>query len=220
MSTNKITENLSWNAIKSNYHIGTIMVNNEPVQVNQLQNAIEDGSMLKLIQDCADQMYNGDIVPVLKVMKHNLSSALCNTKKRPDTPTKFKDLTRIELMTSFLDGLVGKATVATRQNKAGKAYWTWSLEEIMAVPLSDMRTLQSIRDNMASAKTKYPERIEDMDDFMVRYKAASQRFSEAKKANKQSADNGELDKLIKQLESGRLTKADKAAIAQVLKNLK
>ena len=59
-----------------------------------------------------------------------------------------------------------------------------------------------------------------MDDFMARYKAASQRFSEAKKANKQSADNGELDKLIKQLESGRLTKADKAAIAQVLKNLK
>ena len=69
----------------------------------KLQNAIEDGSMLKLIQDCADQMYNGDIVPVLKVMKHNLSSALCNTKKRPDTPTKFKDLTRIELMSSFLD---------------------------------------------------------------------------------------------------------------------
>ena len=34
MSTNKITENLSWNAIKANYHIGTIMVNNEPVQVN------------------------------------------------------------------------------------------------------------------------------------------------------------------------------------------
>lgn len=220
MSTNKITENLSWNAIKANYHIGTIMVNNEPVQVNQLQNAIEDGSMLKLIQDCADQMYKGDIVPVLKVMKHNLSSALCNTKKRPDTPTKFKDLTRIELMSSFLDGLVGKATVATRQNKAGKAYWTWTMEEIMAVPLSDVRTLQSIRDNMASAKTKYPERIEDMDDFMARYKAASQRFSEAKKANKQSADNGELDKLIKQLESGRLTKADKAAIAQVLKNLK
>ena len=220
MSTNKITENLSWNNLKSNYHIGTIMVNGEPVQVNQLQNAIEDGSMLKLIQDCADQMYNGDIVPVLKVMKHNLSSALCNTKKRPDTPTKFKDLTRIELMSSFLDGLVGKATVATRQNKAGKAYWTWSLEEIMAVPLSDVRTLQSIRDNMASAKTKYPERIEDMDDFMVRYKAASQRFSEAKKASKQSTDNGELDKLIMQLESGRLSKADKAAIAQVLKNLK
>lgn len=220
MSTNKITENLSWNNLKSNYHIGTIMVNGEPMQVNQLQNAIEDGSMLKLIQDCADQMYNGDIVPVLKVMKHNLSSALCNTKKRPDTPTKFKDLTRIELMSSFLDGLVGKATVATRQNKAGKAYWTWSLEEIMAVPLSDMRTLQSIRDNMASAKTKYPERIEDMDDFMVRYKAASQRFSEAKKASKQSTDNGELDKLIMRLESGRLSKADKAAITQVLKNLK
>ena len=220
MSTNKITENLSWNNLKSNYHIGTIMVNGEPMQVNQLQNAIEDGSMLKLIQDCADQMYNGDIVPVLKVMKHNLSSALCNTKKRPDTPTKFKDLTRIELMSSFLDGLVGKATVATRQNKAGKAYWTWSLEEIMAVPLSDVRTLQSIRDNMASAKTKYPERIEDMDDFMVRYKAASQRFSEAKKASKQSTDNGELDKLIMRLESGRLSKADKAAITQVLKNLK
>ena len=40
MSTNKITENLSWNAVKSNYHIGTIMVNGEPVQVNQLQNEI------------------------------------------------------------------------------------------------------------------------------------------------------------------------------------
>lgn len=220
MSTNKITENLSWNAIKNNYHIGAVRINGATVQVNELQTAIDNGTIKQLIDECAEQLYAGDVASVCRVLKHNLASARTNTSKRPDTPTKAKDLTRIELMWSYVDSLMGAATVSSRQNKSGKSYWTWSMDEIMAVPLSDVRTLQSIRDNMASAKAKYPERIENMDEFMIRYKAASKRLSEAKAAQKQGCDSDELDKLIKQLEAGRLTKADKAAIAQVLKNLK
>lgn len=220
MSNTKITENLSWNAIKNNYHIGAVMINGEAVQVNELQDAIDNGSIKQLMDECAEQLYAGDLLSVCRVLKHNLASARTNTSKRPNSPTKAKDLTRIELMWNYVDSIMSATAVSSRQNKSGKSYWTWTMEEIMAVPMSDVRTLQSIRDNMASAKAKYPERIEDMDDFMLRYKAASQRLSEAKAAKKQGHNNDELDKLIKQLEGGRLSKADKAAIAQVLKNLK
>ena len=223
---NRITENLSWNSIKENYLIGEVVIAGKTVQVNALKEAIDSGAFKQLIVDCADAMYAGDIVPVLQALKHNLSSARTNTKKRPDTPTKAKDLDRIELVWNYVAELLGSAptATATRQNKSGKVYWTWSLDEINAVPIEDVRTLQSIRDNMASAKSKYPENIEDMDEFLMRYRVACQRYSEAKKlaqqAKQQSAHSAEeLDKLIGLLESGRLTKNDKAIIAQVLKDM-
>lgn len=223
MATNntKITEVLTWNYLKNNYYVGTAMVNGQAVQVDGLQEVIDDGTLLQQIKECADQMYNGDIAAVCKVMKHNLASARTNTKAQPDTPTKAKSLAKIEKLWDYCSKLVGEAGVTRANNRSGKSYWTWTMEEIAAVPLTDERTLKSIRDNMASVKAKYPEKITDMDEFLDRYDLACKRYSEAKKASKQSSsvDNDEAARLIKALESGRISKADKAALAEILKNL-
>lgn len=222
MTTNntKITEGLTWSFIKANYFVGEAMINGNAVKVDELQNAIDDGTLLAEIKACAETMYNGDIVPVCKVMKHNLASARTNTKGRPDTPTKVKDLAKIEKLWAYCSSLVESAGATRANNKSGKSYWTWSTEEIEAVPLSDVRTLKSIRDNMASVKAKYPEKIEDMDEFLDRYDVACKRYSEANKASKKGGvDADEAERLIKALKGSRISRADKEALAEILKNI-
>lgn len=225
MSTKLITENLSWQYLKEHYHIGTVVVNGAPVKINELQEAIDDGTILSQIEQCADEFYGGDTKAVIDIMKRNVSSALCNTKKRPDTPTKARDLLRIDMVRSFLANLSATTVAKSTRNASGKSYADWTMEEIMAVPLDDLRTLQSLRDNLASRLSKYPERIEDMDEFRLRYKTASERYSEAKRAAKQSAtkpavNEADVDKLLGALQKGHLTKADKELLAQVLHNIK
>lgn len=223
MATNntKITEVLTWNYLKNNYYVGTALVNGVSVQVDALQEIIDDGTLLAQIKECATEMYNGDVAAVCKVMKHNLASARTNTKAQPDTPTKAKSLAKIEKLWEYCTSLVAEAGTSRAGNKSGKAYWTWSMEDIAAVAANDERTLKSIRDNMASVKAKYPEKIEDMEEFLERYEFACKRYSEAKKAAKQnsSIDTAEAARLIKALENGRVSKADKAALAEILKNL-
>lgn len=223
MATNntKITTELTWNYLKSTYYVGKANIKGNLVDVDELQEIIDDGTLLQQIKDCAERMYDGDIGPVVRAMKHNLASARTNTKAQPDTPTKAKNLAKIEKLWGYCGKLIADSGSTRASNKSGKSYWTWSKEEIEAVDITDVRTLKSIRDNMASVKAKYPEKIEDMDEFQDRYALACRRYSEANKAAKQApaVDTDAAARLLKAVEKGRISAADRAALAEILKTL-
>ena len=53
MANNKITKNLEWKALKENYKIGQVRVGKKFVSVNELADAIADGEIQALLQQCA-----------------------------------------------------------------------------------------------------------------------------------------------------------------------
>lgn len=220
----KITENLTFNSIRENFHIGSVKVNGQVVSVNALQDAIDDGTLRGMMQDCADQLYGGDLMEVVRVMKKNMSSMATNLKKAPvQNSAVALDKKRVEMLREFLNSLAGEAN-ARRTTTSGKPRWSWTVDEISAIPDDDYKTLDSIYQNMMSFKAKYPEKIEDFGEFLQRLDLVSTRRSAAKKAMKAATVNAAtvetVDAVITKLQQNKLSKAEKAQLIELLSKLK
>lgn len=220
MNTNtiKTPENLTWKSLMARYPAAIVKVDGKRVEVDALADAIEDGTLLREVNEAAEAQ-GVETYDILRQMARILSSNLTNIKKRYDCPSKYSDLIRCEMLRTFVKA--NMLSINSRRTVGEKAKWKYSIEEIEAIPLDDVKQLKSIRDCMASKLCKYPDDIPE--GFQQIYAFACERYSAAKKAEKQ-ANAIELDAdmlaLLEKLKAGKnLSKDDKAALATVLEGL-
>ena len=156
--TTRITEQLNWSIYKENYFIGTRLfeelerdtegniklVNGHPKAVktprfvNELQEAIDAGVFDKLIQECADQLHNGDVQSALRAVTRNLDSQR-HTIKNKQQPFNLKtEEIRLETMVKF----VNSRSVAKTRAIEGLPQWAYGQTEIDAI--DDVAKLQKV----------------------------------------------------------------------------
>lgn len=177
MKTMKTTADLSWMAMKYRFH-----------SIELLKAAIADGTIDSMIKACADSMYEGDIAPVVKALRRNLSSKATNAKKaKVVAPENRDDKKRLEMLWDYT-GKLAEANKPARcpgvASSKGKAAWQWSLDEIDAIAPDDIKTLKHVYDGMMSKKSKQPEAIEEtvtMAVFLDKLDKVSSKYAAAKK---------------------------------------
>lgn len=218
-NTVKTPESLTWNALLVRYPQATVKVEGRMVEVDALKDAIEDGTLLGEVQAAAAEQ-GVETYDILRRMSRLLSSNLVNIRKRYDSPSKTKDLARCEMLRAFVKANMD-AHNSSKTVDGGKAKWKYTVEEIAAIDLTEVKLLKSIRDCMASKLCKYPDDLPD--GFQQTYAFACERYSEAKKAEKQgpavTLDENTIALVSKLKEGGKLTKSDKAALASILEQL-
>lgn len=156
--TTKITEQLNWSTYKENYFIGTRpfeelerdadgnikLVNGHPKAVkvlrfvNELQEAIDAGVFDKLIQECADQLHDGDVQSVLRAVTRNLDSQRHNIKNRQQPFNRKTEEIRLETMVKF----VSSRSKARNRASEGLPQWAYGQAEIDAI--DDVAKLQKV----------------------------------------------------------------------------
>lgn len=189
------------------------------VTVEDLKRAISDGTLESMFKECAEELYAGDMKPVVDQFKRSLASKKTNMKKAVVVaPEHRDDKVRVEILWDYaekystnLRPTVSNLPVETK----AKARWQLTIEEINMIPADDTDTLQSIYDNMASKKAKYPDAIEDtigMDEFILRFKTVSERLSKAKETAKAAKLVGSKvsDDIAAKIKSGKKLTAEEA----------
>lgn len=162
-SNSRITENLTWTSLKDKYFIGTANVAGEKVLVDNLRDAIADGSLRALFEDCANTMHDGDLQVVVEAMKRNLSSQACNMNKRmrvgyssPDTITT--DKIRLAELNAFVDTLAKEHHAGSKAVTSDKPQWAYGIEEIDQINDPDVlkKVINSIADPCSDSKNSAP----------------------------------------------------------------
>lgn len=215
----KTTTNLSWMGLKIKFET-----------LEELEAAVANGTIMKMIENCAEQLHGGDVKPAVLALRRNLSTKASNYHKalRQDgyiSPENRDDAKRYQILWDFTSTLVDDIKTVTEMPEGIKATARWCLsrEDIAALP-RDYKTVDSIYQNMASKKAKKPEQIEEsigMTEFLERFKMVSALRSELKagESAKAKADKDEMSKAIldKLNNSGRLSKKDIEALKELLK---
>lgn len=214
--TAKITANLSWTALKFKFETLT-----------ELEQAIANGTINRMIEDCAERMYEGDTKPVVLALRRNLSSQSTNMKKADYIkPDNRDDAKRYQILWDFTGTLADDIKVSTvmPEGVTSTARWQLTREEIEALP-RDWKIVDSIYQNMASKKAKAPDKIEEtigMDEFLVRFKMVAAIRSELRAQAKDTEKSEKIEAskaILTKLEGnkGRLTKKDIEALKELLK---
>lgn len=219
----KITEALSWQGLKDTFYVGnlSIMKDGKPFEtfIDKLSEAVADGTLDKLVAECAEMYHEGDTYEVFKALSKNLSSQLCNMAKKSFIPHRDIEEKRYVILHGYVQSKM-KEHKATATGNA-KSYWQWSMEEIEALePATDARTIKSIYDTMMSVKSKYPENAAKDTTFAARLEKISKMHSQAKKLAKAPApviDASLLEKLSKG--AAKLTAEESAKLTEILQSL-
>lgn len=217
-TTIKTPENLTWKSLMARYPAATVKVDGKYVEVDALADAIEDGTLLREVNEAAEAQ-GVETYDILRQMARVLSSNLTNIKKRYDCPSKYNDLIRCEMLRAFVKA--NMLSINSNRSARDKAKWKYTIDEIAAIPLDDIKQLKSIRDCMASKLCKYPDDLPG--GFQQTYAFACERYSAAKKAEKQTSAielDADMLALLEKLKAGKnLSKGDKSALAAVLEGL-
>ena len=192
--TTRIADELKWTALRYRFYT-----------VDQLEKAIEDGTLLGMLQANADAMYEGNLREVIAALRKNLSSQQTNMKKAKYVAPEAKDdWTRYNLLWEYTGKLAASTKPAASTlpiTDKAKARWELTLEEIDSIPKDDYKTLDSIYQGMMSKKSKNPEQIEavtTMSEFLDRLAYVSKLRSAAKeKGEKVEVPEAILEKLTK-----------------------
>jgi len=193
MSQKKITKELEWKELSTKFTIGNVSYKGKSLKVNELEDAIKDGTLAKMVQEAADKLHGGDTHAVYTQLGRNLSSWLCNSKKADYKPNAANDQIRYNLLKDFVDEGMKNAKVAT--GGSSKAYWQFSLKEINSI--TEFRVAKSVYDCIASYKQKYVDKDtqkEVYDELTDRQKAARVMMNSLKPAEP-AVDQAVVDKL-------------------------
>lgn len=196
MKTKKLIDELSWSYLKAEFIIKLNADNS--VKIDELTAAIEDGTIMARVRKCADELHNGDVYAVLANWSRVLSSMKTNMGYRVSKgyfPQRKVEELRYTILRNFVSSEMAKIKAAV--NGTAKPYWQWTLEEIEAIPVSNIKLAASIYNTMQSKKSKYPEVVAEIPDFEVRMKAASAKYSAAKRAEKAGMTGSLVEKLAK-----------------------
>lgn len=219
--TTKISENLSWQSLKDNFFVGKGHIEG----MKSLQEAINDGTILGMMQQCGNELHGGDIGPVVTAMKRNLSSKATNMRKSEYPHNMVADKLRWDMLYDFLYGLeAGKKSAAPGmpETTKGKSLWQLSIEEIEQIDKGDYKALDSVYQNMMSKKARKPEDIDDMKAYLDRLSRVSALRSAAGKLGKLKESMPAVSKgIVDKLSNGKktLTAAEAKELYDLLSQL-
>lgn len=229
MNTNanrKITEALELDNLKNRFYIGTVVIDGKPIAVNGMARAIETGELQQLFQECADQLYDGNIYEVYNRMSKNLSNWRTVMNKRGYTSSSnSNDWVYYDLLRKFVDDNAAEhRTTGHKTVVSNKTMWQLTVEEIDAI--DDLATITSIYNVMASKKSKYPDLVKDNAQFNEAYKFVSEKKSKllaAAKVDKKNAEEHLSQELIEKINAGgkvTLSVKQAAELMELLKSYK
>lgn len=120
----KTTDNLSIATLKA-------MFNVEYGGTDLFKQACETGIIEKMIKDCADAMYGGDIMTVLRQLSRNVSSYKTNANKRPIVNSAHKNLDEmVRMFDQVIHDLMPKGGVKAGTTKYAKPAHMLTTEDI------------------------------------------------------------------------------------------
>ena len=232
----KITEDLNWQALKDNYFIGTrvveelkrdssgkiVMKNGEPVvqrigrMVNELQQAIDDGTLDRLVLECAKEYHDGNIQPVLVAIARNLDSKRCNLKKATYAPNKAIDEVRLETLTKFV---ASRRTSSRAKTSGGLPQWAYGKAEInkLETPEAIQKVINSLSDVCCDKPGgNYALRL---GENYVEIAKANREYARKRKAQLEAAANSVDDALLAKLAKGSKVTLTPEQAAQLVKIL-
>lgn len=222
MST-KLVKELYWPALKEAFPAGKVRINGQDVVFDQLQGAIEDGTLLSMVNDCADKLHSGDIKGVITAMRKNLASVKyhMNKKDKVDVAAETKRYNMLVDFLNSIDPVTTEAKPGKPVQTAGKHTWEFTKEDIDLIDPSDAKQLYSVYNCMHSKLTRYPEVIAEkfgLQNYLDTIDYVSNKYSEAKKAAKKVTVD---ESLLAKLASGKrtLTKAETEELLKVLNKL-
>lgn len=233
MSKRNITEAMGFAALANKYFIGKVTIGGVPTDVNQLQDAIEDGSIDALVVEAAAELHDGDLYRAYAEWSRVLSSTQTNLKKATSRQNIQRDWLQYNMLRDYVTKRMSELKDSTKSKRSGsglqnkKSFWTWSIEEIEAIPLDDLKTAKSVYDAVADKKSKYPEQVlaryGDMGVYLAIFDAASAKYSACKKYAKEQASKVEVaDSTLSKLSKGTkvtLSQAEAAELLELLKKL-
>lgn len=171
-STKKTTEDLNLTNLQRRFFIGERMDDDGngkliTKKVNLLKYALEDGSFLALVNQCANDMHNGDVRPVYAALKRNIQSKQSHLRKEkidgtynPRSPYETEFCTMLdEFIDKQLNALPEKSEDPMFAVTNGLARWKLSIADIDKFDKSDVETFRSIYNNMATAKSRMVDQI-------------------------------------------------------------
>lgn len=170
--TKKTTEDLNLVNLQRRFFIGERMDDNGSgklitKRVNLLKYALEDGSFLALINQCANDMHNSDVRPVYAALKRNIQSKQSHLRKDLAEGNYNPRLSYETEFCTMLDEFIDKQLNALPEKSEdpmfavtnGLARWKLSIEDIDKFDKSDFETFKSIYNNMATAKSRMVDQI-------------------------------------------------------------
>lgn len=215
--TTRTTEQLSWASYKETYFIGqrmvedlerdsagnVVLVDGQPKVtkvtkfINELQDAIDDGTFDALVKECADVYHGGNVQAVYTAMARNLDSQRHNMKERTYAPNRKIDEIRLDTMTAFIND---RREAKTRA-KGSVPQWAYGPAEIDTIDDVDalQKVINSINDVCCDkAHGGYEKRLGDnyVEVAKVNREYARKRKSELE-AKKNAIDPAIIDKLSK-----------------------
>lgn len=214
IKTTKISADLTWTALRYRFYT-----------LELLNQAIADGTLVAMIQECAATMHDGDTNEVVRILRKNLSSQRTNMNKATVVAIEARDdKKRYELLWNYT-GTLAEATKSAKGNAPAstkaKASWQFTDEEIDAIAPDDFNTFKYLYDGMMSKKSKAPDDImkeTTMEEFLNRLAKVSTLKSNAKALKeKQGQISGTLLEKLNAGKSIKLT-AEEAAELQKLFN--
>lgn len=120
----KTTDNLSIGTLKA-------MFNVEYGGTDLFKKACESGIIEKMIRDCADAMYGGDTLTVLRQLSRNVSSYKTNASKRPVVNSSHKNLDEmVKLFDQVIHDMMPKGSTKTGTTKYAKPAHMLTTEDI------------------------------------------------------------------------------------------
>lgn len=216
MTKRNITEAMSFQNISNTFMIGKVKINGIVTEVNQLQDAIEDGTIDAMVVEAANTLHDGDLYRAYAEWSRVLSSTQTNLRKATTRTNITRDWTQYNLLREYVTKRMAELkgsnrTGVARANK--KPFWAWTIEEIEAIPLDDLKTAKSVYDNMASKKAKYPEKIEDMGEYLRIFDVASAKLSACKKYAKQAKQAPAIEVNLGDSTMTKLSKGGKVTLS-------
>jgi len=222
----RITEELTWSSLKDRFVIGNFTHEGVSLAINQLKDAIDNGTLLAMVVNCADKMHDGNVTEVVEAIKRNLSSNATNFKKKEYNPTADQDNLRLSLLWNFFDGLSikeKKVTEGLPETLKEKALWALTTEEIEGLDKSNYKILDSVYQNMQSHKSKTGKEVVLAADpqYLDRLALISKYRSECRAAAKKAESEVVIPtELLTKAAAGKLTKADQAELSEFLMRLR
>ena len=206
MKTEKTIDALKWQALEKEYRIRQ----KNGVWENELADAIKSGEFLSLLQQCADELHNGDFDKVIEAFRRNLSSTK-TVKTKTDT---FRTVDRIrwDLLDSYTAQFVGsvKANVVT----ADRPKWQATKAEIDAIA-GNYEELRKLYNLMYDYVRRYRDRIETVTTY-EEYEELSlyvKKLRDAADPKKATVSESVLEKLRA---GKKLTKAENEELVKLL----
>lgn len=222
----KLTEELRWTNLREAFPIGMrtvevlerdakgnlVLHNGEPKvikvqkRVNELETAIADGTLDKMVAVCADTYHNGDVQGVYAAMAKTLDSMRCNLKNGNKNTSLWKnDTERLGILTAY----VRSHRTAQSRSTDGLPQWAFGPTEIDQItdPARLQKIINSISDVCADkAGASYVGLLGE--DYVTKAKANreyARKRKAALEAKTQAPDPELIAKLNKPGKTGKVT---------------